>query len=403
MASPFVNDEGLIAVAPPNSEPQAHEGRDIASAPASIFKALFIPTSNSGVQLYRFFNFAMGAYRSGVAQLHHLWYEKNLNSTHAWETRIADPLFTRQITFEIQAWAQQADAIVMQMVHYEPSLRLFRALQDMFPDKPVLAEIDDQMLAVPTYNAADLHYRPGTEQRDIAIAQFREADGMIVSTPYLKEVYSEFNENIYVVPNSIDFKVWDKVKPKKKPGIRIGWAGGSTHEGDIRVIEPAIKAILAKHKNVEFIFNYNNCPQWIKDLGVTVLNKWHRIDKYPQAMASMGCDIWLAPLVDNAFNRGKSNLRWLEGSALRLPTVASNVGHFKETIRNGVDGFLAKDAGEFEMYLSLLIEDKKRRRAMGAKAYARVYEDFNIEKTATIYTDALKDARTKVKPRGATQ
>jgi len=353
---------------------------------------LFIPTTNSGVQHWRMYNFALAAFRTGAMKAHHLWWQKELNDSHPWEKRITNPEFMFSITKEIDLWAHKADAIVMQMVHFESGLGLFRALREMLPNTPILAEIDDNILSIATYNEAHESYNPNSETRKLALSQFKEADGMIVSTPYLKEIYSDFNDNIWVIENSIDFDFWGKAKPRAKPGIRIGWAGGASHSEDLKILVPTIKQLVKRHKNVKFVFWHGGpMPSFIKELdGVEVHEKWAHIEKYPKALAALGCDIWLAPLRDNSFNRGKSNIRWLEGCALGLPTVASNVGHFKETIVSGVDGFLADDSDGFTLYLEHLITDKKMRKQMGKDAHKRAYDDFNVDKVVSKYADAMK-------------
>lgn len=337
---------------------------------------------------------------------HPLWWQNDLTEMHHWERDIHDAGYVWRITKEIQDWALISDAIVFQMLHgpgfkmdehtkldyVNHSMALFRAVKELVPNKPIFTEIDDHITSTPIYNAADPFYAPGAALRELAIAQFKESDGLIVSTPYLQEVYSEFNDNIFVVENSLDFKVWDAVKKKSKKGIRIGWAGGATHSQDLEILESVIPRITERHKDVSFVFVHGT-PHSLRGLkNVEHIQKWTRIDKYPSFLGSLDFDIGIAPLVDNAFNRGKSNLRWLEYSGLGIPTVASKVGHFAQTINHGVDGFLAENHNEFEQYLEVLITDKKARTAMGAMAKDRARLDFNVDRTAQKYAEILQQA-----------
>lgn len=361
--------------------------------------AFFLATGNAGLMWWRWQTYADSAWRQGIASMINPLWDKELTFSQPWEMHLDsnDVLFKYRFIGMAEEAAIKAEVIVVQMVHTPVALRLFRSLKDRFPGKPILAEVDDHFLSVAEYNPAWDSYWPGSPYRDIAISHLKESDGIIVSTPYLKEVYSEFNANIWVVPNAIDFPTWDRVQRKRRPGIRIGWAGGASHEEDMRTILPAIKNVLAKHKGVEFVMvngpAQSGLPSWLKDVkGVTHVSKWARIDKYAQSLAHLDFDIGIAPLVDNAFNRGKSNLRWLEYSALGIPTVASRVGHFAETCRDGADAFLADDAAEFEAKLDLLIKDRKLRTQMGARANARIRRDFNVDATAQLYVEALREA-----------
>lgn len=352
-------------------------------------KILFVQTTNSGVAYWRLYNYSLAAWRNGIADSHVLWWQKNLTSCHPWEIEISDPQYTWRITKEMQDWVLQSDAIVFQMLHTKSALAAFRAIKDMCPGKTIISEIDDHMLSTPIYNPADEFYAPQTELRALALSQFKESDGMVVSTPYLKEVYSEVNENIHVVPNCIDFTLWDKAKPNPKPGIRIGWAGGATHTEDLALISGVIDNIGQRFPEIRFVF-VHGLPEALRGKpNIVHVKKWTPILKYPKFIAGQDFDIGIAPLVDNAFNRGKSNIRWLECAALKVPVVASNVGHFKETINSGKDGFLADNPAEFEEMLVSLIKDRQKRVAMGLAAYERARRDFNVDTITEEYAAFL--------------
>ena len=360
-------------------------------------KVLMIPTGNAGLAYYRMWNFANAAYRTGAAQMKVLWWQKKLKYTHPWEEEIKKPEMKLRIFKEMYQYAQSSDVVIFQMCHIDASLGAFYTLKDIFNysklNIPILAEIDDNVIDMPSYNPASQAYDPsGTLHREVALKQFKSSDGMIVSTPYLADVYSEFNDQIYVVPNCIDMKLWNSAARKKKKGIVIGWAGGSTHESDLKIIEPIVHRILAKNKDVTFNFCHG-APHFLRDIPrVDCSFKWAFIHEYPKHIARLGWDIGIAPLVDNAFNRGKSNLRWLENSALGIPCVASKVGHFEQTIRHGIDGFLASDEQEFESYLQKLIDDRKLRLRIGMEAHVRVLKDFNVDHGVLNYIDQLKKA-----------
>ena len=56
--------------------------------------------------------------------------------------------------------------------------------------------------------------------------------------------------------------------------------------------------------------------------------------KLPELIASV--DINLAPLEDNLFNAAKSENKWMEAALVKVPTIASEVGAFKEIIKRCV-------------------------------------------------------------------
>lgn len=354
-------------------------------------KVLFIPTSNSGVSFYRLWSWAVAAHKNRTMLAECLWFQYDMNTTHPWEVDLQDPAHYARIMAEMNAKVRMADVVVMQMVHTAAALNLFLTIKEAYPHIPVLAEIDDHMLSTAEYNPASAFYAPGTDFRRLAVEQFASADAMIVSTPYLREVYSELNENIRVVPNSINFKLWDAHPRKKfKDQVRIGWAGGASHSEDLRIIEPVIHKVLEQNANARFVF-VHGIPDFLRNIKrVECVSKFSRIDKYPKFLAGQGFDIGVAPLVDNAFNRGKSNLRFLEYGAMRVPCVASDVGHFKETVNTNSDGLLCKDEKEWIDSLNHLIRNKDERKRLGNGAYNRIRKDFNVDVNVFEYEKILR-------------
>ena len=110
------------------------------------------------------------------------------------------------------------------------------------------------------------------------------------------------------------------------------------------------------HKNEN---KKDNRIENLKAMTISKHTKYH-FDKYYKKLQKIDFDIGVAPLIDNEFNRCKSNLRWLEWSALGVPTVASRVVPF-QCIRPNIDGYLAKNEKEWYTNLRALIEIPKLR------------------------------------------
>jgi glycosyltransferase involved in cell wall biosynthesis len=290
---------------------------------------------------------------------------------------------------------QVCDVTVWQIMHTMKSVSLFMAYRDIYnKQKPILVEIDDDVFDVNPENLGFDAYNPNSNMEYFAEIQMRNANGLIVSTDYLKQRLARFNPCIEVIPNGIDFEIWDKLRNRRShKNIRIGWAGSQAHaDKDLNVIMKVMPIILQKYKNVEFYF-MGGKPRDLKESErVKFHGGWYNIFQYPQELAKLGFDIGLAPLRDNLFNRAKSNLRWLEYSALKIPTIASNVEPFKKSINNKLDGLLVEyDVQEWVDALSYLIEKTDIRENMGKLAYSRIKQDFNAETIAGQYLQLLHD------------
>lgn len=359
----------------------------------SDIKVLMLQTSNAGVAHYRIHTWATSAHRNKAFFVRAPWFDKNLTETHPWEIDLEDTIIRRQLLGELDSYMKVADIVICQMVHTRAALTVLEGMKAMYKI-PLVTEMDDNMLSTPAYNPASAVYGNGSHLRALAIEQMRMSDALIVSTPGLKETYSEFCENIYVLENSLDLRVWNNLRhPKRKDFVRLGWAGGASHVEDLRIIEPVVRKTLEKHKTARFMF-IHGVPDFFRNIDrVETVADWTRIDRWPQFLASKGIDIGLAPLVDSAFNRSKSNLRWLEYSGLRIPTIASKVGHFAETIEQAVDGMLCESEDDWLQSIDWLISDEVARKKIAKNAGKKVYRSFNVEANIFRYRDALLEVR----------
>ena len=358
-----------------------------------MINALFIQCSNSGVAHYRLTTWSSAAHRNKAFFARQPWWSKELTETHPWEIDLEDTIIRRQLLGELDSYMKVADIVICQMVHTRAALTVLEGMKAMYKI-PLVTEMDDNMLSTPAYNPASAVYGNGSHLRALAIEQMRMSDALIVSTPGLKETYSEFNDNIYIIPNSLDFRVYDNLRHKRnKDIIRIGWAGGASHSEDLRIIEPVIHKILAKHPTVRFCF-VHGIPDFLRNIDrVDLVSEFTRIDRWPQFLASRAFDINLAPLVDSAFNRGKSNLRWLEFAGMKVPTVASKVGHYAETLTQAEDALLCETEEDWLHSLSWLISDESARKKIGKNANKKARADFNADVNIFKYRDALLEIK----------
>jgi len=136
----------------------------------------------------------------------------------------------------------------------------------------------------------------------------------------------------------------DRLSATDDGSVTIGWMASGSHTIDAPLVIPAIKRIMKEYPNVKLHLigwvgweqlgqEFNEHKERIK------VEPWTNIVMLPQVMADI--DIGIAPLVDNLFNRAKSNIKWLQYAALGSPCVASDLAPYQD-IQNGVDGFVVK-------------------------------------------------------------
>ncbi|MDX5630729.1 MULTISPECIES: glycosyltransferase [unclassified Brenneria] len=149
------------------------------------------------------------------------------------------------------------------------------------------------------------------------------ADWIVVSTAPLAEELSKFHQDIRIAQNRLDPFWWRNLHSQRRVGkkIRIGWAGGSSHSGDLDILRPVIKAL---ENEVEWVF------MGMKPEGVAC--EFHAgvpIEFYPQKIASLNLDLALVPLEYNQFNACKSNLRLLELGACGVPVICTDIEPYR--------------------------------------------------------------------------
>jgi len=356
----------------------------------SKLKVFFIPTNVSGVVFYRAWQPYLSLKGKAGVEPMIWWFKPNQYMLHPWESQIRDPEMGPTIVRDLDCGCEWADIVVWMGLHSYEALNLFKYLKRKHQKKFIM-EIDDYLLSIPAKNAAHNYYKPGSELTKVGLEQMKISDGVICSTPYLKWLYDDFNDNIKVAENVIDFTLWRKSRPPVRQGVTIGWVGGGTHEDDLAVIKAPMFRILEKYKNVTFkilhgipdFFKNHKQIKWSKD--------FKPVDKYPKWVVKQKFDIGVAPLVDNNFNRGKSNLRWLEYSAMGIPTVASPLPHFTSAIQHGVTGFIANTEEQWEHYLTQLIEDERLRLTVGQQARDEVKENWSLKSLGKKYKTVIKE------------
>lgn len=354
-----------------------------------MIKVFLLHTQNSGVSYVRQIQYAKFMRRLPDTEVAYSKWTSGRQTMARWMYEIRK---NKRVVQDFKMLFENSDITVAQLVTTPEAVALLGAAREKYK-KPILMESDDYFLNSPSYHPVSKVYTPNSDYQRWGLIQMRFADAMIVSTPWLKKKYGEiFKRPIYVIRNGIDFEIWDKLKePKSHKGIIIGWRGGGSHNGDLLMIEPVIHKILEKYSNVRFVITGGGVPRMKKHKRLTARFLWVKDHlKYPQSLKNAGFDIGIAPLLDNEFNYAKSNLRWLEWSALRIPTVASRIEHFKKTIKVNQTGFLAKGEDEWIERLSELIENDQLRWQMGRDAYDEVKKNFNIEKIAKEYLFILE-------------
>lgn len=231
---------------------------------------------------------------------------------------------------------------------------------------PVVYEIDDLLTEVGAYNTPQAVQFYGQAQTKKLLRQnMRNASALVVSTQPLYEHYGKFNENVHLIPNTIDERILAlETMPRTDDRVTIGWAGGSSHSWDFDEFRESLHKVMAQHP-VRWQANGHSFDLDVPQERYTHVG-WQEdmLDHY----RGLNFDIGVAPLRRTRFNDAKSPIKVMEYGARGIPYVATKYGPYERYVEHGYDGFLARNEREWTKYLNELIEDEDMRREMGMNA-----------------------------------
>lgn len=225
------------------------------------------------------------------------------------------------------------------------------------------------------------------------INTIREVDCITVTNEPLRAEYARFNDNVRIVPNAIDFSIWEK-PPIRYEGdvVRLLYTGAANHQEDFFFIKDVLKALQDRYPKLILVFvgtDWKQIPNAL-DYSRVEVHPWVSIEAYPYLLKSLCCDIGIAPISKCKFNDCRSALKWKEYSALKMATVATDYGPYQRAIENGVTGVLVSEKGEWLDALSGLIENDAMRRSIAHNAYRAVKQKYNLDYMADTWMDVLK-------------
>jgi GT2 family glycosyltransferase/glycosyltransferase involved in cell wall biosynthesis len=150
-----------------------------------------------------------------------------------------------------------------------------------------------------------------------------QADWLVVSTPVLAQEYASYHPDIRVAHNGLSPAWWQDLPVRQRTGqkLRVGWAGGSGHTGDLAEIRALVKDM---EDEVEWVF----MGMQPKDIRCE-FHSGVPIEQYPQKLANLNLDLAVVPLELNQFNRCKSNLRLLELGACSVPVICTDIEPYR--------------------------------------------------------------------------
>lgn len=215
----------------------------------------------------------------------------------------------------------------------------------------IIYEIDDDLLNIDQTHPEYEYYLKSSE-----IIKFilKNSNNVTVSTEKLKNKLIQYTENIAVIKNTL-VNIWNDDEiflNKKNPKIiKIGYMGTITHEHDIKIIENSIINVKEYFRKKDMDIEFELIGGTAKELTcATKISVPADSVIYPDFIKwlkkTVDWTLALAPLENNNINSSKSEIKYLEYTALGLPGIYSAVGAYKDVIKDGVNGILINENNE---------------------------------------------------------
>ncbi len=272
------------------------------------------------------------------------------------------------------------------------------------------------------------------------------ADYVITTTPIFADTIKEkLNlKNILVFPNAVDENEPQfQTKVEKSDKIRFGWLGGSSHLYDLELLENGISSthnlfkdkiqfvlcgfdtrgtvseydkstnqirkrdilphetVWFRYENIftdkykvideeyrKYLFTFLETPY--NDVDKSYRRRWTRdINKY--ALNYNLFDVSLAPLLENEFNKNKSQLKIIESGFHKKAVIASGVNPYTLDLVSGLDQGVFNNKGnalivppsknhkEWGKHMKRLVENPNMIEDLGNKLYETVKDKYSLK------------------------
>ena len=278
-------------------------------------------------------------------------------------------------------------------------------------NKKVIFDIDNLLFdtkytnVIPFIKSLSMKEKQLIDDKIIRIGKtLKLCDVALTTTKSLAKELKNYISIVFINSDVVNEEMWklsqnilkSGYNKKIKDHIIIGyWSDNIAFNSDFDMIKPVLLKILKEFKNVEilligeinFAVNYNEFQSQI--IYKKVIN-WKKL---PQIISN--ADIILAPLEKNIFNTAKSEIKWVEAALVKVPTVASNFGIFKQVIKHKETGLLCSDLNDWYISLKNLINNENFRRKLGENAYKFCKDNYNTLYTANYFANFINSISNK--------
>lgn len=249
-------------------------------------------------------------------------------------------------------WYRDVKTIKLQRQASTPQKQFFEFLKSIQPEMgfKIIYEVDDVVFheEIPDYNSGKPAFA-SDEIRQNCVDMMRMADEVTVTCKFMRDMFIEktgqprvsvipnFPPEWWIGPHYNYSKITSNFeKNRKKP--RILYSGSGAHfdvqgiNGQQDDFTHVLKFIIDNRQKYQFIFIGAYPPPlhpYVQS-GEIEFHPWQTLMNYPKFIANLNAQLLLAPLMDNNFNKSKSDIKFIEGAALGIPCMCQDLVTYQD-------------------------------------------------------------------------
>ena len=254
-------------------------------------------------------------------------------------------------------------------------------------------EIADDLHAIPTWNPVSSFFE-NRENLCVVCQTAQSCEATQVSVPELKNRYMCLGKNSAVFQNQI-LQVPPARRGRPQQNVVIGWGGSDGHLQDMAAIGVPLEKWITQTSNVRLHLMSSRA---IWDLFSAIPQDKKKyiapgsINDYYDFLNEI--DIGIAPLNDTAFNRSRSDVKFLEYAVSEVVPVMQDLEPYRQTVKPNKTGYLFAHPQDMIGILNKLIQTPVLITEIAGKARQYVLDErlqrHHAKDRITYYEDLLR-------------
>ncbi len=289
-----------------------------------------------------------------------------------------------------------------------PIVELLTGHPELLGGRGIVYDTDDDVLDYPAWTGLG---PAAARERDLVLSILAIADVVTASTPVLADrLRPHVRGEVRVIRNAVDPAWYSGGREAGLTGeVRVVYHGVARRLRDYAVARAGVDRVARSVTGLRRV--------WLGAVEPQVAACMDEVRPWADGLAAFGAalaaarpDVGLAPLLDEPFNRAKSELHWIEYAMVGAPAIATGFrgpGPF-DVIRDGEDGLLARTPDDWAHQLRRLVTSPALRSELAARAGVRVRAEYGLTTRAIEWADTYRWAaahggygRVKARPAAA--